>query len=56
VRRLREAFQGKDPGRWTIRVFENTGHGFGDPKTKRIRKDFLDFVAGWVKEHARPRP
>jgi pimeloyl-ACP methyl ester carboxylesterase len=55
VRRLREAFQGKDPGRWTIRVFESTGHGFGDAKTKQIRKDFLDFVAGWVKEHAGPR-
>jgi pimeloyl-ACP methyl ester carboxylesterase len=56
VARLREAFAGKDPRRCTIRVFENTGHGFGDPKTNGLRKDVLDYLASWIREHASAEP
>jgi pimeloyl-ACP methyl ester carboxylesterase len=50
VARLREALARKDPGLWTIKVFADTGHGFGDPKTNGVRKDFLDCMASWIKE------
>jgi pimeloyl-ACP methyl ester carboxylesterase len=50
VARLREALAGKHPDRWTVKVFPDTGHGFGDRKTNGIRKDFLDCLARWIKE------
>jgi uncharacterized protein len=50
VSRLREALAGKDPGRWTIRVFPETGHGLGDPKINGPRKDFLDCLSAWIRE------
>jgi pimeloyl-ACP methyl ester carboxylesterase len=52
VARLREALAGKDGDRWTIKVFADTGHGFGDPKTNGLRKDFLDCLVGWIKERS----
>jgi pimeloyl-ACP methyl ester carboxylesterase len=50
VARLREALAGKDPGRWTIKVFPDAGHGLGDPKTNGLRKDFLECLATWIRE------
>jgi pimeloyl-ACP methyl ester carboxylesterase len=34
----------------TIRVFEETGHGFFETGTKRIRQDFLNLLARWIGE------
>jgi pimeloyl-ACP methyl ester carboxylesterase len=51
VARLNEALAGKDPANWTIKVFPESGHGLGDPKINGLRKDFLDLLSGWIREH-----
>ena len=51
VTRLNEALAGKDPARWTITVFSESGHGLGDPKMNGLRKDFLDLLSNWIHEH-----
>jgi pimeloyl-ACP methyl ester carboxylesterase len=53
VARLREALADKDPGRWTVKVFPDTGHGFGDRAKGGIRKDFLEYLTNWVRDNAR---
>jgi dipeptidyl aminopeptidase/acylaminoacyl peptidase len=40
----------------TIRVFQGTGHGFFETRTKRIRQDFLDLLADWVGEKTQAAP
>jgi pimeloyl-ACP methyl ester carboxylesterase len=50
VARLQEALAGKDHAHWTIKVFADTGHGFGDGKTGGLRKDFLELLARWILE------
>jgi hypothetical protein len=53
VARLREALADKDPGRWTVKVFTDTGHGFADRAKGGIRKDFLEYLTSWVRDNAR---
>ena len=50
VARLRDALAPKDPTRWTIKVFPDTGHGLGDPKINGLRKDFLDCLTSFICE------
>jgi pimeloyl-ACP methyl ester carboxylesterase len=52
VARLQEALAGKDPARYTIKVFPDTGHGLVDSKTNRLRKDFLDCLTSWIRSRA----
>jgi len=50
VARLREAMAGKDPNHWALKVFPDTDHGLGDPKTNGLRKDFVDCLTSWIHE------
>jgi pimeloyl-ACP methyl ester carboxylesterase len=50
VARLREALAGKNPARWTIKVFPETGHALWDPKANKLRKDYLDLLTNWIRE------
>jgi pimeloyl-ACP methyl ester carboxylesterase len=53
VARLKEALTGKKPGQWTVKIFPDTGHGLGDPKINGLRQDFLDCLAGWIRERGK---
>lgn len=49
LQNLREIQQSPEGRNVTIKVYENSGHGMGDPETGWIREEYLKFVTNWIK-------
>ena len=51
VARLAQAQKAKADARQTVRVFAESGHAMGDPKTGWIREEFLRLLVTWTKRY-----
>lgn len=48
-------FRALERPRLTVRVFDDTGHGFLAQDPPRLRDDFLTLLTRWIREHAADR-
>jgi hypothetical protein len=48
VRRLNAAIQRNPRANLTVKVFQGSGHGIREPRSKRIRQDFLNLLTEWI--------